>query len=31
MYIIVNAYEEICAEFERKNNTTLVFLISNCP
>ena len=25
------SYEEICVEFERKNNTALVFLLSNCP
>ena len=27
----INAsYEEICVDFERKNNTTLVFQLSNC-
>jgi len=31
-YIIINAsYEGIYVEFERKNNTTLVFLLSNYP
>jgi len=30
--IMINASNEgICVEFERKNNTTLVFLLSNCP
>ena len=30
-HIITNAsYVEICVDFERKNNTTLVFLLSNC-
>ena len=32
IYITINvSYEEICFEFERKNNTTLVFLLSNHP
>jgi len=31
-YIIINAsYEEICIEFQRKNNTTLNSLHLNCP
>jgi len=25
------SYEGICVEFERKNNTTLVYLLSNFP
>jgi len=29
-YIIINAsYGGICVEFERRNNTTLVFLLTN--
>ena len=28
---MINAYTEgICVEFEEKNNTTLVYLLSNC-
>jgi len=31
-YIIINGfYEGISVEFERKRNTTLVYLLSNCP
>ena len=31
-YVIINAsYGGICVEFERKNNPTLVLLLSNCP
>jgi len=30
--MIINvSYEGIGVEFERKSNTTLVFLLSNCP
>ena len=30
-YIMINAFNEgICVEFWRKNNTTLVYLLSNC-
>ena len=25
------SYEDICVEFERKNNKALAFLLSNCP
>jgi len=29
---MINAsYDRICVAFERKINTTLVFLLSNCP
>ena len=28
--IITDLYEEICVEFERKNDITLVLLLSNC-
>ena len=31
-YIIINGfYEGIGVEFEKKSNTTLVFLLSSCP
>jgi len=31
-YIIIKAsYKGIFVKFERKNNITLVFLLSNCP
>jgi len=31
MYVMINASNEgICVEFWRKNNTTFVYLLSNC-
>jgi len=31
-YIIINAsYEGICVEFKIKHNTSLIFLLLNCP